>query len=44
VSPADIAAQAGHGVHVMLKVYSQQIAGQQKRNQTLVERLLGDDS
>jgi integrase len=44
VSPADIAAQAGHSVHVMLKVYSQQIAGQQQRNQALAERLLGDES
>src|SRR3954451_17077408 len=39
VSPADIAAQAGHSVHGMLKVYSQQVAGQQRRNQALIDRL-----
>lgn len=43
VSPADIAAQAGHSVQVMLSIYSQQVADQQARNQAAVDAMYRDD-
>jgi len=40
VSPADIAAPAGHSVRVMLSVHSQQMADQRARHQAAVDAVL----